>query len=405
MRRYVLSDFQFMPRLRVANTNTVARTGCSVLTVLTTLILFGVLNVDYGAISVILCLAFMTPIFQGRSPSFVIVGSCREFMRHLLRRLGQPRLDRFAAIDEEAISNFKEKVSKVSFRAESEGDHLRLFHCERLIVIRLEAKRPPQLNFDDEEERFLVTARWLDSLVDLVDVDIAKLRIVHSRDESILRSAIRSYLVASVKSNDIAVRRRCEDELIKIMSANSEFARFVLLDSTEIAAFCFDQFYFGKASTDIRYMNNSLVVRGGSYQLWGITDFGRFSGGFGEIFSVFAKISSVRALIIEIVPISQQRYSSSIRAQRSRIDAKVLWRNSKGFSRSLLLAKATKALAEAEVDISNNVKGANFSFYLIANRANSVNVPLSARSDCSIRIHGFTGVVRETWEHINPVVV
>lgn len=405
MKRYVLSDFQFMPRLRVANTYTVALIGCSVLTVFTILTLFGVMNVDYGAISIVLSFVFMTPIFQGRSPSFVMVGACREFMRRLLRRLGQPRLDRFAASDEESKSNFRESVSKFSLRAEGEGEYPRPFHCARLIVIQLEAMRPPQLNFDDEEERFIVTAKWLDSIVDLVDVDIAKLRIVFSRDESVLLSAIRSYLVASVKSNDFAVRRRCEDDLIKIMSTNSEFASFALLNSAEIAAFCSVQFFLDEGSKDIRFMNNSLVVRGGSYQLWGITDFGRFSGGFGEIFSVFAKISSVRALIIEIVPISQQRYASSIRARRSRIDAKVLWRNSKGYSRSLVLVKAANAVAEAEVDISNNVKGASFAFYLITNRSNSINVPLSARSDCSIRLHGFTGDVRATWEHVNPVVV
>ncbi|MDA8278609.1 MAG: hypothetical protein M0Z45_10535 [Actinomycetota bacterium] len=405
MRRYVLSDFQFATRIRVANTNLLATLVAAFAGLIAVLTLFGVVNLGLGLALIATSVALMAPIYQGRSTQFIASGLLCSTARSLICSFKEPNLERFVANDCKRRASQSRRLFAPGRRFRGKANCFAAEDRRGLIVIRFQAKRPPQLLFDDEKERFMATAQWIERLLEITSREGAKLRIIHSRDETLPRSGIRSHLVASFSGHDREFIGGIEGDLIRTMASNLEIASFKVLNRQEIALFCSEHFFEEGDSRGIRYRINAIVVRGGRYQLWGVTDFGRFSGGFGEIFSLFAKISSIRALIIELSSVNQQRYAASIRARRSRIDAKVLWRNSKGFSRSMALIKSARALEEAEADLSNEVLGANFAFYLVANSSFETNVSVSAKADCSIRLHGFAGTLRETWEHINPVAV
>lgn len=405
MKRYVLSDFQFMPTLRIANTLTASLVGVAIALVTVALALFGAIDFKVALCVLVIDSVSMAPLIAGRSITFVVVGVARDLRT---RALGTSRNARRRRYENVVRSTTLAPVTGYVYGSCDVRDGNCRFDAECVtlpIVVRFETKRPSQLTLDDEEDRLISASRWLDKLVDLCDKGVSKLRIVHQRDETKPNSGVSSYVVVSLKSRNPMARDRCEEELTKIMARNPEVAKFRSLSHREVESFCVEHFFEAKNSSNIRFRLTSWTVRSGSFQLWGVTDFGRFSGGYGEIFSLFEKIRAIRMIIVEVAPINQQRFSANIRSRRSRVDAKVLWRSNRGFSGSLTLAKAAKAVSEAEGDVANGVKGANFAFYLVTNRSLSSDVANKAKGECSIRLHGFPGVVRDAWEHVNPVVV
>ncbi|MDA8196377.1 MAG: hypothetical protein M0019_04065 [Actinomycetota bacterium] len=405
MKRYLLSDFQFAPSLRIANTPFSAMVGSAISIAICASVLFGLLNIKIGLLTLILVAFLMAPLISGRSVVFVTLGMSRGFCRRLFGKGRKPTIRRFDAFEVKSVAEPSSRGFDLSNAKRSVVEYYEREGGVAPIVIRLSSKRPAQLSFEDEESRFTHTSLWLDKLVELAEGEISKLRIVHTRDEMTQNSGVQTFLVAGLRVANMEARSRCEYAIIKIMAANPEIANFTSLSCYEAALFCAEQFFEFKGSPNIRYRTDAMVVRNGSYQIWGITDFGRFSGGFGEIFVLFAKIAPLRMVIIEISPLNQQLYAANIRATRSRIDAKALWRNSRGYSNSISVAKASKAISEAETDVANNVRGANFAFFLVVNKANGRGITTQAKRECAVRLHGFVGVVEETWNHVNPMVV